>query len=74
MIFSGEIQFHHGRQAIATLALGLCGWSGLVDRAGADVPFPDDIAQAIALIPEDARLAIAKEIRFGAEVTVAEGE
>ena len=72
---SGEMKFHHTRAALLALRYALVGWERLRDERGEDIRFePDRMSDMIALIPEDARMEVARAARFGSEVTVAEGE
>ncbi len=69
----GKVQFRGASQVIATLLAGLAGWSNLRDAKGDEVPCPEDRMERIALLPEEVRIEIAKELRYNAELTATEG-
>ena len=60
-------------QVLTTLRHGLVGWSNFKDASGKAVEVPDAAEGRVALLSEDDRIEIAREIRFGGQVTVEEG-
>lgn len=70
---TGEVRATPAAQVLRTLQCGLTGWTNLLDSKGKQVKAPADVDDRIAMIDEEARIELAREIRFGGQVTVEEG-
>ena len=68
-----EIRATPAKQVLLTLRAGLLGWAGFKKADGSTLEPPASADERIAYLPEDVRIEIASEIRFGGQMTTTEG-
>lgn len=68
-----EVRATPSKQVLMTLRAGLVGWTRFKKADGSELEAPDSADERIAYLSEEHRIEIAREIRFGGQMTKTEG-